>query len=114
MKYSSSRYPTFARSKSGVVLLAAMNGYESPLTGTGPVAFGRGVAPTAKTSAAIAPNIDNLLQREILRLAESCRIRAISQFPVVFSHMTLSCPHVHLALISNSFTPLGVALGLCS
>jgi hypothetical protein len=35
-----------------------MNGYESAVTGIGPVAFGTGVVPTAKSNVAIAASIE--------------------------------------------------------
>src|SRR5207245_2496807 len=41
----------------GVARLAAMNGYESAVTGIGPVTFGSGVAFTAKSKVAIAASM---------------------------------------------------------
>src|SRR5438093_12641741 len=54
---SSSMYPTFDRSYAGVVRFAARNGYESAVTGIGPVTLGTGVAFTAKTRIAIAASM---------------------------------------------------------
>ena len=54
---SSSTYPTLERSNAGVLRFAAMNGYESAVTGTGPVTLGSGVGLTANSKAANAKTI---------------------------------------------------------
>jgi len=48
---------TFDRSYAGVVRFAARKGYESAVTGIGPVTLGTGVAFTAKSKTAIAASM---------------------------------------------------------
>src|SRR5207253_6725457 len=91
--YSSSTYPSFERSIDGVLWFAAINGYESAVTGTGPVTFGTGVALTAKSKVAIAAS---MVASSDFR--EGYNIRNPIQKFINFGisnefYMTLSCPH---------------------
>src|SRR5262245_59325852 len=45
--------------------------------------------------------------------AQNSQNRFVNFVPFRGNYITRSCPHVHLALISNSLMPLGVAFGLC-
>src|SRR5262249_37670848 len=52
--------------------------------------------------------------KSILILIEFSSQKSVLIIPCLAAHITLSCPHVQRAVSSNSLTPVGVALGLCS
>src|SRR5262249_17030931 len=91
----------------GVLRAAAMKGYDSTVTGIGPVTLGTRVGLTAKSNTATTANMLGLLVSNAVKDIQYSRIKQCNL------HITRSCPHVHFALRSNSFVPLGVAFGLC-